>query len=128
MKVAHLMLRVANLSASIDFYCNLFGMKLLRKKDYQTGKFTLAFVGFENQDFCIELTYNWGDQHYEQGTGFGHVAIVTPKLYELCEKTKNLGYTVSRAPGPMKGGSREIAFIKDPDGYSIELIQEEFER
>ena len=125
MRVLHTMLRVGNLDKSIDFYCNVLGMKLLRQKDYPGGKFTLAFVGYgdEATNTVIELTYNWDTDNYDLGNGYGHIALGVDDIYGTCDKIKSRGGKVTREPGPMKHGSTVIAFIEDPDGYKIELIQ-----
>ncbi len=125
MKLLHTMLRVGDLDRSISFYCNILGMKLLRRKDYPDGKFTLAFVGYgdEQNNAVIELTHNWDTKAYDLGNGFGHVALGVENIYTACDAIKNLGGKVTREPGPMKHGSTEIAFVEDPDGYKIELIQ-----
>lgn len=125
MRILHTMLRVNNLEESLKFYCDVLGMKLLRQKDYPGGKFTLAFVGYgeEADTAVIELTYNWGVEQYEIGTAYGHIALGVDDIYKTCEKIKNLGGKVTREPGPMKHGSTVIAFIEDPNGYKIELIQ-----
>ena len=125
MRILHTMLRVTNLEQSLKFYCEILGMHLIRQKDYPGGEFTLAFVGYgqESEEAVIELTYNWGVDHYEIGNGYGHIAIAVDDIYGTCEKIKSLGGTVSREPGPMKHGSTVIAFIEDPNGYKIELIQ-----
>jgi lactoylglutathione lyase len=119
------MLRVGNLEKSLDFYCNVLGMKLLRQKDYPGGEFTLAFVGYgdESETAVLELTHNWGTESYDLGNGYGHVAIGVEDIYATCEAIKLKGGEVTREPGPMKHGSTVIAFVKDPDGYKIELIQ-----
>jgi lactoylglutathione lyase len=125
MKLLHTMLRVGDLDRSIAFYCDILGMKLLRRKDYPDGKFTLAFVGYgdEQNNAVIELTHNWDTKAYDLGNGFGHVALGVENIYTACDAIKNLGGKVTREPGPMKHGSTEIAFVEDPDGYKIELIQ-----
>jgi lactoylglutathione lyase len=125
MKLLHTMLRVGDLDRSISFYCDILGMQLLRRKDYPDGKFTLAFVGYgdEQNNAVIELTHNWDTTAYELGNGFGHVALGVENIYTACDAIKNLGGKVTREPGPMKHGSTEIAFVEDPDGYKIELIQ-----
>jgi lactoylglutathione lyase len=125
MKLLHTMLRVGDLDRSISFYCDILGMKLLRRKDYPDGKFTLAFVGYgdEQNNAVIELTHNWDTKAYDLGNGFGHVALGVENIYTACDAIKNLGGKVTREPGPMKHGSTEIAFVEDPDGYKIELIQ-----
>ena len=119
------MLRVGNLQESIDFYCNILGMKLLRQTDYPDGKFTLAFVGYgdESDHTAIELTHNWGVESYDIGTGYGHVALGVEDIYKACDDIKGRGGKVTREPGPMKHGSTVIAFVEDPTGYKIELIQ-----
>jgi lactoylglutathione lyase len=119
------MLRVGNLEESKKFYCDILGMKLLRQKDYPGGEFTLAFVGYgeEADQAVIELTYNWGVDHYEIGDGYGHIALGVDDIYTTCEQIKASGAKVTREPGPMKHGSTVIAFVQDPDGYKIELIQ-----
>jgi len=125
MRVLHTMLRVGNLEESLKFYCDILGMKLLRQKEYPSGKFTLAFVGYaqESEQAVIELTYNWGVEHYEIGTGYGHIALGVDDIYKTCENIKAKGGKVSREPGPMKHGSTVIAFVEDPNGYKIELIE-----
>ncbi|CCI27720.1 lactoylglutathione lyase [Microcystis aeruginosa] len=125
MRLLHTMLRVNNLQESLQFYCDVLGMKLLRRKDYPNGQFTLAFVGYgdEANHAVIELTYNWGVDHYEVGNAYGHIALGVDDIYSTCEKIKALGGNVTREPGPMKHGSTVIAFVEDPNGYKIELIQ-----
>jgi lactoylglutathione lyase len=119
------MLRVGNLQRSIDFYTQVLGMQLLRKTENPDYKYTLAFVGFgKNPEHAeIELTYNWGVDSYEAGTAFGHLALGVPDVYGACEKIKAAGGKVTREAGPVKGGSTVIAFVSDPDGYKIELIE-----
>ncbi|HIK31039.1 MAG TPA: lactoylglutathione lyase [Oscillatoriales cyanobacterium M59_W2019_021] len=125
MRMLHTMLRVGNLEESIKFYCEVLGMKLLRQKDYPGGEFTLAFVGYgdESDHTVIELTYNWGVESYDIGTGYGHIALGVEDIYKTCENIKARGGKVTREPGPMKHGSTVIAFVEDPTGYKIELIQ-----
>ena len=125
MRLLHTMLRVGNLDASLKFYCELLGMKLLRQKDYPGGEFTLAFVGYgdESDHSVIELTYNWGEDKYELGNAYGHIALGVDDIYSTCEQIKSQGGKVVREAGPMKHGSTVIAFVEDPDGYKIELIQ-----
>lgn len=125
MRMLHTMIRVGNLEESIQFYCDVLGMKLLRQKDYPDGKFTLAFVGYgdESDHTVIELTHNWGVDSYDLGNGFGHVALGVDNIYQTCEQIKARGGKVTREPGPMKHGSTVIAFVEDPDGYKIELIE-----
>jgi lactoylglutathione lyase len=121
----HTMLRVGNLQRSIDFYTQILGMKLLRTTENPDYKYTLAFVGFGSnpEQAEIELTYNWGVDAYEPGTAFGHIALGVPDVYGACEKIKAAGGSVTREAGPVKGGTSVIAFVTDPDGYKIELIQ-----
>lgn len=125
MRLLHTMLRVGNLEASLKFYCEVLGMKLLRQKDYPGGEFTLAFVGYgdEADHSVIELTYNWGVSQYDLGNAYGHIALGVDDIYATCEQIKAQGGKVSREPGPMKHGSTVIAFVEDPDGYKVELIQ-----
>jgi len=119
------MLRVGNLEKSLAFYTAVLGMKLLRRADYPEGKFTLAFVGYDDEQHgaVIELTYNWGVESYELGNAFGHLAIEVENAYEACEKIKQRGGKVVCEAGPMKHGTTILAFVEDPDGYKIELIQ-----
>ncbi len=125
MRVLHTMLRVGELERSLDFYTNVLGMNLLRRKDYPTGRFTLAFVGYgdESSQAVIELTHNWDTDTYEIGTGYGHIALGMENIYTACDAIRAKGGKISREPGPMKHGTTEIAFVEDPDGYKIELIQ-----
>jgi lactoylglutathione lyase len=124
MRLLHTMIRTGDLDRSITFYTEVLGMRLLRRKDYAEGKFTLAFVGYgdEASHSVIELTYNWGVNHYEMGDAFGHIAIEVEDVYAACAEIKAKGGTVIRDAGPMKGGTTVIAFVADPDGYRIELI------
>ena len=124
MRLLHTMLRVGNLEKSIRFYTEILGMKLLRQKDYPDGKFTLAFVGYGNEkdNSVIELTHNWDTDHYEMGNGFGHLAIEVDDVYAACDKIKQQGGNIVREAGPMNAGTTIIAFVKDPDGYEIELL------
>lgn len=119
------MLRVGNLDKSLEFYTQVLGMKLLRRKDYPDGKFTLAFVGYQDETdgTVLELTHNWETSEYDLGNGFGHIAVEVSDAYQACENTKKLGGKVTREAGPMKHGTTVIAFIEDPDGYKIEFIQ-----
>jgi len=119
------MLRVGNLQRSIDFYTQVLGMKLLRTTERPEQKYSLAFVGYaSNPDQAeIELTYNHGVDHYELGTAYGHIALGVPDAYAACEKIRASGGNITREPGPVKGGTTVIAFVTDPDGYKIELIQ-----
>lgn len=125
MRILHTMLRVGNLEQSIQFYTHVLSMRVLRRKDYPEGKFTLAFVGYQDEaeGTVLELTHNWETDQYELGTGFGHIAIEVDNAYEACEKVKQLGGRVTREAGPMKHGTTVIAFVEDPDGYKIEFIQ-----
>jgi lactoylglutathione lyase len=125
MRILHTMLRVGDLERSLDFYTNVLGMRLLRRKDYPEGKFTLAFVGYgdESETAVLELTHNWGVEKYELGTGYGHVALEVDDAYKACEEVKRRGGKVTREAGPMKHGTTVIAFVEDPDGYKIEFIQ-----
>jgi len=125
-RLLHTMIRVKDLDASIDFYTRHLGMAVLRRSDYPEGKFTNVFVGYgdETAETVLELTHNWDqDQVYEQGTGFGHLAIGVPNIYATCEALDAEGVNIPRPPGPMKHGTTVIAFIEDPDGYKIELIE-----
>ncbi len=126
MRLLHTMLRVSNLERSLQFYTDVLGMRLLRKKEYPEGKFTLAFVGYddESESACIELTYNWDVEDYDPGNAFGHIALGVKDIYSTCEAIKHQGGKVVREAGPMKHGTTVIAFVEDPDGYKIELIQE----
>ncbi|WP_126462855.1 lactoylglutathione lyase [Sulfuritortus calidifontis] len=125
MRMLHTMLRVGDLDRSLAFYTEVLGMKLLRRKDYPDGKFTLAFVGYGDEDShsVLELTYNWGVDKYELGNAFGHIAIEVDDAYRACEEVTRKGGKVVRPAGPMKHGSTVIAFVEDPDGYKIEFIQ-----
>ena len=124
MRLLHTMIRSGDLDRSIDFYTNVLGMKLLRRKDYPEGKFTLAFVGYgdESAHSVIELTYNWGVAHYDLGSGFGHIAIEVDDVYAATAEISKRGGKILRAAGPMNAGTTIIAFVCDPDGYQIELI------
>ena len=125
-RLLHTMIRVKDLEKSLDFYTRLLGMKMTRKTDYPSGEFTLAFVGYgdETESTVVELTHNWGQKEpYDLGTGFGHLAIAVPDIYGVCETLEKEGVKIPRAPGPMKHGGSVIAFIEDPDGYKIELIE-----
>jgi lactoylglutathione lyase len=124
MRILHTMLRTGNLQRSIDFYTRVLGMNLLRQKDYPEGKFTLAFLGYgdESGQSVIELTYNWGVEQYELGSGYGHIAIEVDDVYQATDRIKAHGGKILRDAGPMNAGSTIIAFVEDPDGYPIELI------
>jgi len=125
MRILHTMLRVGNLQRSIDFYTHVLGMTLLRTTENPDYKYSLAFLGYgRNPEHAeIELTYNWGVESYDMGTAYGHIALGVPDAYAACEKIKSAGGKVTREAGPVKGGSTVIAFVTDPDGYKIELIQ-----
>lgn len=125
MRILHTMLRVGDLQRSLDFYTHVLGMKLLRRKDYAEGRFTLAFVGYadESQTAVLELTHNWDTAAYDLGNGYGHVAIEVDDARKACEEVRKRGGTVTREAGPMKHGTTVIAFVADPDGYKIEFIE-----
>lgn len=125
MRLLHTMLRVGDLERSLSFYCDVLGMQLLRKKDYPSGEFTLAFIGYgdEAENTVIELTYNWGKDRYDLGDAYGHIALGVDDIYQTCEAIAAKGGKITREPGPMKHGKTVIAFVEDPDGYKIELIQ-----
>ena len=127
MRLLHTMLRVGNLTRSIQFYTEVLGMTLLRRRDYEEGRFTLAFVGYgdEEHNTVLELTHNWDTESYELGNAYGHIAIAVDDAYQACEEIKARGGKVVREAGPMKGGVTVIAFVEDPDGYKIELIQQD---
>jgi lactoylglutathione lyase len=124
MRILHTMLRVGDLERSIKFYTEVLGMRLLRQKEYPKGEFTLAFLGYgdESEHTALELTYNWGQESYEIGEGFGHIAIEVDDVYQACENMRKLGGKIIREAGPMNAGTTIIAFLEDPDGYPIELI------
>ncbi len=130
MRLLHTMLRVGDMQRSIDFYTRILGMKVLRQSENPEYKYSLTFLGYDSNPAQaeIELTYNWGTDSYELGTAYGHIALGMPDVYAACEKIKAAGGNVSREPGPVKGGTTVIAFVTDPDGYKIELIQRESER
>ena len=124
-RMLHTMLRVGDLDRSIKFYTEVLGMQLLRTNENKEYEYSLAFVGYgdESSNSVIELTYNWGTTDYEMGNAFGHIALGFDDIYTACDAIKAAGGQVTREPGPVKGGTTEIAFVKDPDGYMIELIQ-----
>lgn len=124
MRILHTMLRVGNLDRSIKFYTEILNMKLLRKKDYPEGKFTLAFLGYgdESENSAIELTYNWDTDSYDLGNAYGHIAIEVEDVYQAANKIKQQGGKVIREPGPMNAGKTILSFVEDPDGYQIELL------
>ncbi|WP_445768522.1 lactoylglutathione lyase [Rheinheimera sp.] len=125
MRMLHTMLRVGNLEKSIAFYTEVLGMKLLRQSQNTEYKYTLAFVGYgdESEHTVLELTHNWDTDSYDLGTAYGHIALEVENVYEACDKIRAKGGVISREPGPVKGGTTEIAFVRDPDNYAIELIQ-----
>ncbi|MDO6499012.1 lactoylglutathione lyase [Photobacterium sanguinicancri] len=123
MKFLHTMIRVVDLEKSIAFYTKVLGMKELDRSDNPEYRYTLVFVGYEENGTTIELTHNWDTDRYEMGNAFGHLALGVDDIYLACDKIKSLGGNVTREPGPVKGGTTHIAFITDPDGYQIELIQ-----
>ena len=127
MRMLHTMLRVGNLERSLAFYTEVLGMTLLRKRDYEEGRFTLAFVGYgdEENNTVLELTHNWDTASYELGNASGHIAIAVDDAYKACDEIKSRGGNVVREAGPMKGGVTVIAFVEDPDGYKVELIQQD---
>lgn len=124
MRILHTMIRVGNLDRSIAFYTEVMGMTLLRRKDYPDGRFTLAFMGYgpESQQAALELTHNWDIDHYDLGSGYGHIALEMDDVYAACERIREKGGVITREPGPMKHGSTILAFVQDPDGYKIELL------
>lgn len=124
MRILHTMLRVGNLQRSIDFYTQVLGMTLLRQHDYPEGKFTLAFIGYgdEESNTVIELTYNYGIDHYDLGKGYGHIALGCDDVYATCDNIRAAGGKIVREPGPMMHGTTILAFVEDPDGYKIELL------
>ncbi|KAA8735508.1 lactoylglutathione lyase [Acinetobacter qingfengensis] len=127
MRMLHTMLRVGNLERSLKFYTEVLGMQLLRQREYQEGRFTLAFVGYgdEANHTVLELTHNWDTDHYDLGNAYGHIAIAVDDAYTACDEIKARGGKVVREAGPMKGGVTVIAFVEDPDGYKVELIQQD---
>lgn len=127
MKILHTMIRVTDLEKSIQFYTKVLGMSVLNRFENADYKYTLVFVGYENQENAatIELTHNWDENEYDMGNAFGHLALGVKDIYATCDNIKLLGGDITREAGPVKGGSTHIAFVKDPDGYQIELIQED---
>ena len=126
MRLLHTMLRVSNLERSKEFYTGVLGMKLLREREFPEGKFTLAFLGYgdESKSTVIELTYNWDVNSYDMGNAYGHIAIGVDDVYEACDRIREAGGNVVREAGPMKGSTRVLAFVEDPDGYKIELLED----
>jgi len=127
MRLMHTMLRVTDLDRALAFYCDVLDMKLIRRKDYPEGRFTLAFVGYgdETDSTVLELTHNWDTNAYEMGGAYGHIAIGVSDVYATCDRVKGRGGKVVREAGPMKGGKTVIAFLEDPDGYKVEILQDE---
>jgi lactoylglutathione lyase len=124
-RILHTMLRVRDLDATLGFYLGILGMRLLRRDDYAEGRFTLAFVGYDNEEdgAVIEFTHNWDVKDYTLGNAYGHIALAAPDVYALCDELQQRGAKIVRPAGPMKHGTRVIAFVEDPDGYRIELVQ-----
>ena len=125
MRILHTMLRVGDLTRSVEFYTKVLGMKVLRQSEYPEGRFTLCFIGYgdEDKETVLELTHNWDTKSYDLGTGYGHIALEVPDAYAACDDVRKLGGKVTREAGPMKHGTTVIAFVEDPDGYKIEVIQ-----
>ncbi|WP_290537792.1 MULTISPECIES: lactoylglutathione lyase [Alcanivorax] len=125
MRILHTMLRVGDLDRSVAFYTEVLGMKELRRKEYPEGRFTNVFVGYqpESEGAVLELTYNWDQSRYDLGDGYGHVALAVDDVYAACERIRERGGRITREPGPMKHGSTVLAFVEDPDGYKIELLE-----
>ncbi|HYH42631.1 MAG TPA: lactoylglutathione lyase [Burkholderiales bacterium] len=125
MRILHTMIRVGDLQRSIDFYTQVLGMRLLRKTDYESGRFTNAFVGYDDESKAavLELTHNWDTKSYDLGNGYGHVALAVDDAAKACDEVRQRGGKVTREAGPMKHGTTVIAFVEDPDGYKIELVQ-----
>lgn len=130
MRILHTMLRVGNLERSIDFYTSVMGMHLIRRKDYPDGDFTIAFLGYgdEEDNAVLELTYNWGVDDYEMGTAYGHIAIEVPDVYEATKRAAEKGAKILREAGPMNAGTTILSFLEDPDGYPIELLGEGWQK
>lgn len=127
MRLMHTMLRVTDLDRALNFYCDVLGMRLIRRKDYPEGRFTLAFVGYgdESDSTVLELTHNWDTNAYELGSAYGHIAIGVDDVYATCDAIRARGGRIVREAGPMKGGRTVLAFVEDPDGYRVELLQDE---
>ena len=126
MRMMHTMLRVTDLEASLSFYCEVLGMTILRRAAFESGRFTLAFVGYgeEGSNTVLELTHNWDTTDYELGDAYGHIALGVADVYKACDEVRARGGNVVRDAGPMKGGTRVIAFVEDPDGYKVELVED----
>lgn len=126
MRMMHTMVRVTDLEASLGFYCEVLGMQILRRTDFPEGRFTLAFVGYGGEDTntVLELTHNWDTASYDLGDAYGHIALGVPDVYKACDEIRARGGNVVRDAGPMKGGTRVIAFVEDPDGYKVELVED----
>ena len=126
MRMMHTMLRVTDLEASLGFYCEVLEMQILRRADFPEGRFTLAFVGYggEDNNTVLELTHNWDTASYDLGDAYGHIALGVPDVYKACDEVRARGGNVVRDAGPMKGGTRVIAFVEDPDGYKVELVED----
>ena len=127
MRMMHTMLRVTDLDRALAFYCNVLDMQLIRRKDYPEGRFTLAFVGYgeESNSTVLELTHNWDTNAYEMGGAYGHIALGVADVYQTCDRIRERGGKIVREAGPMKGGRTVIAFVEDPDGYKVEIVQDE---
>lgn len=127
MRMMHTMLRVTDLDRALAFYCNVLDMRLIRRKDYPEGRFTLAFVGYgeETNSTVLELTHNWDTNAYEMGGAYGHIALGVADVYQTCDRIRERGGKIVREAGPMKGGRTVIAFVEDPDGYKVEIVQDE---
>lgn len=127
MRMMHTMLRVTDLDRALAFYCNVLDMRLIRRKDYPEGRFTLAFVGYgeESNSTVLELTHNWDTNAYEMGGAYGHIALGVADVYQTCDRIRERGGKIVREAGPMKGGRTVIAFVEDPDGYKVEIVQDE---
>lgn len=126
MRMMHTMLRVGDLDRALGFYCDVLDMKLLRRKDYPEGRFTLAFVGYgdESDSTVLELTHNWDTPAYEQGSAYGHIAVGVDDVYATCDRIRARGGRIVREAGPMKGGTTVLAFVEDPDGYKVEILHD----
>ncbi len=127
MRMMHTMLRVTDLDRALAFYCDVLDMRLIRRKDYPEGRFTLAFVGYgdEHDSTVLELTHNWDTSAYEMGGAYGHIALGVEDVYKTCDRIRERGGKIAREAGPMKGGRTVLAFVEDPDGYKVEILQDE---